>query len=466
MLFSSIYFLFYFLPIVLAIYYVVPEKYKNYVLLVASFVFYSWGEPVYVFLMIYSAVFNYTFALEIARGKAKNSKKQEKINLVFAIVINLLTLGFFKYYGFVLDSINLITGLSIKYTPLPLPIGISFYTFQAMSYVIDVYRGDAKVQKNLFKFALYLSLFPQLIAGPIVKYKDVAQQLDNREATIYMRGEGANRFILGLAKKVILANNLGALHTYIIGLPHGQASMLGYWIGILAYTFQIYFDFSGYSDMAIGLGKMFGFTFMENFNYPYISKSITEFWRRWHISLSTWFKEYLYIPLGGNRVSVKRHILNLLIVWSLTGLWHGAAWNFVAWGLYYGILLILEKYLLKDRIKDWKPWVQHLYAMLIVMIGWVFFSCPDFTSAMKFLGSMFFMGGIPIANKTFLFTFKENFILLAAAGFLSTPEPYRIFTKIGKKHTIFYVAVLAVIFLISVASLVFSSYNPFLYFRF
>lgn len=285
--------------------------------------------------MLFSALFNYFMAIDI--GKEKVHGQTGKKTLVFTVVVNLFVLCFFKYYGFLMDTVNGILGTQISYTALALPIGISFYTFQALSYIFDVYRGNVKVQVNPLKFALYLALFPQLIAGPIVKYKDIALQLDSRKVTLEKFGEGTQRFILGLGKKVILANNLGALHAGILAMEGSQVSVLTYWIGIAAYTLQIYFDFSGYSDMAIGLGKMFGFEFLENFNYPYISRTITEFWRRWHMSLSTWFREYVYIPLGGNRVSVPRHILNLMIVWSLTGLWHGASWNFVAWGVYYGL---------------------------------------------------------------------------------------------------------------------------------
>ncbi|WP_342718846.1 MBOAT family O-acyltransferase [Hornefia porci] len=333
MLFSSIVFIFCFLPILLAVYFLVPKKYlfaRNIVLLLFSLVFYSWGEPVYVFLMIYSAFFNYFMAHLIAQDRRKGGSG--KRDFLFALVMNLFILCFFKYFGFLMDTVNGIFHSHISYTALSLPIGISFYTFQALSYIIDVYRDKVKPQSSFLNFALYLALFPQLIAGPIVKYIDIESQLSYRETNPEKFGQGATRFMLGLGKKVLLANNLGALHQLVLNLPDSQASVLSFWIGALAYTLQIYFDFSGYSDMAIGLGRMFGFEFLENFNYPYISRSVTEFWRRWHMSLSGWFRDYLYIPLGGNRVTVPRHILNLLIVWSLTGLWHGASWNFVFWG--------------------------------------------------------------------------------------------------------------------------------------
>lgn len=461
MLFSSIFFLFTFLPVLLILYFAVPFKYKNYVLLAASLLFYAWGEPIYVFLMIFSIVFNWAMALDIE----KERRIGKKATLIFTIVVNLLILSFFKYYGFALDSVNALLGTNISYTALPLPIGISFYTFQAMSYIIDVYRGDTEAQKSPLKFGLYLSLFPQLIAGPIVKYKDIAAELDNREISPELIGEGSARFIIGLGKKVIVANNMGALHTLILS-DGSNASVLTYWLGAIAYTLQIYFDFSGYSDMAIGLGKVFGFNFMENFNYPYISKSVTEFWRRWHISLSTWFKEYLYIPLGGNRVNAKRHIINLLVVWTLTGLWHGASWNFVVWGLYYGVFLIAEKYFFAERMEKLPSALQHIITMLIVIIAWVFFFSDDLASAMHYIGNMFFIGKLPFANMQFLYLLKSNLILMVIACVLSHPKPYKMYTLLSKSSTAFSIASLLIIFMVSVSYLIFSTYNPFLYFRF
>lgn len=464
MLFSSIIFLFYFLPIVLLLYFIVPKKAKNIVLLIASIFFYSWGEPVYVFLMIFSAIFNYCMAIDIGREKKRGETGRK--TLIFTVIVNLFILSFFKYYGFLMDTVNGILGTSIPYTALSLPIGISFYTFQALSYIFDVYRGNVKIQLNPLKFTLYLALFPQLIAGPIVKYKDIAEQLDHREITLEKFGHGTWRFIIGLGKKVILANNLGALHTSILALSGDEISVLSYWIGIIAYTLQIYFDFSGYSDMAIGLGKMFGFEFLENFNYPYISRTITEFWRRWHMSLSTWFREYVYIPLGGNRVTKPRHILNLLIVWSLTGLWHGASWNFVAWGMYYGILLILEKYILGKHLEKLRPSLQHIYAMLIVMIGWVFFSCETLTAALDFLKVMFFAGGVPVVNMHTLYLIRTNWVFLLLGCICSTPEPIRQFEKLRSRFGIFSIALILGLLVLCTAYLIFSSYNPFLYFRF
>lgn len=327
MLFSSIVFLFTFLPVILILYYLVPRRLKNALLLLCSLVFYAWGEPVYIFLMIFSIIFNYISGLDIARN-LKN-RRAARGSLIFNLIVNLGILGFFKYEGFLLDSLNRVLPVDIPYRELALPIGISFYTFQILSYIIDVYRQNVKAQKNFMDFALYVTMFPQLIAGPIVRYSDIEKQLHSRQESFRKFGDGAMFFIRGLAKKVLLANTIGMVFTEVTSLDPGKMSVLSAWLGCAAYTFQIYFDFSGYSDMAIGLGKMFGFEFLKNFDYPYISRSITEFWRRWHISLSTWFKEYLYIPLGGNRVSTAKHIRNLLVVWFLTGLWHGAALSLI-----------------------------------------------------------------------------------------------------------------------------------------
>lgn len=466
MLFSSIFFIFTFLPVLMALYFMIPPenmRLRNGILLLASLIFYSWGEPVYVALMIFSIAFNWYMALVIERKI--NAKDRAKKELVFTIIINLFIMGFFKYFGFLMDSINFVFGIHIKYTALALPIGISFYTFQALSYVFDVYKGTVEGQKNILKFGLYLSLFPQLIAGPIVKYRDVAYQLDNRVCTQQKFGEGASRFIFGLSKKVILANNLGALYATVTGLSNDKVTVLTYWIGIIAYTFQIYFDFSGYSDMAIGLGKMFGFEFLENFNYPYVSRSVTEFWRRWHMSLSTWFREYVYIPLGGNRVSKKRHIVNLLIVWSLTGLWHGAAWNFVLWGTYFGIILVVEKYLIGDYIEKWSNPLQHIYTLVIVVISWVFFSRPGL-SAVRYLGVMFGIGASGFSDGTTLYLARTSIMMLLISAVCSTPKVIEEFNRISRERYLLGAVVLMVLFLLSVSYLVYSSYNPFLYFRF
>lgn len=467
MLFSSIIFLFYFLPIVLAVYFAIPKRYlraRNVVLLIASLFFYSWGEPVYLFLMIYSIFFNYFMAIQIYNEQHRGGSG--KRNLVFTLIVNLFILGFFKYFGFLMDTVNGVFGLHIKYTALSLPIGISFYTFQAMSYILDVYRKTVRPQPNPLKFGLYLSLFPQLIAGPIVKYRDVAEQLQYRETTKEKFGQGAIRFMFGLGKKVMLANYFGALNSSITGLADSKSAVVTAWIGAVAYTLQIYFDFSGYSDMAIGLGKMFGFDFLENFNYPYISRSVTDFWRRWHMSLSGWFREYVYIPLGGNRVTVPRHILNLMIVWGLTGLWHGAAWNFVFWGLYYGVLLVLEKYIWGKYI-DWAPvWLQHVYAMVIVIIGWVFFSSATLGKAFDIIGMMFGIGAPAFINMHTLYLLRTNILLLIGGCLMSSPKPMEKFRELESRFPVLGLICVFSILILSTACLIYSSYNPFLYFRF
>ena len=469
MLFSSILFLFYFLPIVIAVYFIVPAKFnkaRNIILLIASLFFYSWGEPVYVFLMIYSSVFNYVMAQQIEKEVSHGRKGNA--DLIFTVVVNLFILGFFKYYGFLMETINGILGTNIHYTKLALPIGISFYTFQALSYIFDVHKKTVPAQHRFLNFALYLSLFPQLIAGPIVKYRDISEQLERRSTSIDKFGQGTVRFIFGLGKKVLLANNFGALYEEITAYGSGsQATVLTFWIGALAYTLQIYFDFSGYSDMAIGLGKIFGFDFLENFNYPYISRSITDFWRRWHISLSSWFRDYVYIPLGGSFVDKKRrHIFNLMVVWALTGLWHGAAWNFVFWGMYYGIILIIEKYLLENILQKLPGPVLHIYTLLIVMVGWIFFSSPGLGAALHYLSVMFGFGAHGFADMTTLYHLRTSGILLLFGCIVSTPYPIEYFRKFITRHAIIAMLLVFGILLLSTANLVYNAYNPFLYFRF
>lgn len=468
MLFSSIVFLFTFLPAVMILYYLLPVRFRNVILLLASLVFYAWGEPVYLFLMLLSILFNYFSGLDIARNL--QDKRAAKRSLVFNLIINLAVLGFFKYEGFVLDTLNGILPVHISYHALPLPIGISFYTFQILSYIIDIYRGNVKVQTNLPNFALYVTMFPQLIAGPIVQYADVDEQLASREVSWTKFGEGSMYFIRGLAKKVLLANTSGMIFTEVSGLAKGNITVVTAWLGAFAYMFQIYFDFSGYSDMAIGLGKMFGFEFNMNFNYPYVSKSITEFWRRWHISLSSWFRDYVYIPLGGNRVSKIKHIRNLLIVWFLTGLWHGAAWNFVAWGLYYGVILIIEKYLLSlvlDRLPDV---VRHIYSIVLVVIGWVLFFSSSFGQAADYIRVMFGAGAHGFADRESMYLLTSNLILWLILIFGSTPLVHFRYEHMlrSKKWntTIINSVVYAALFIVCIAYLVTETYNPFLYFRF
>lgn len=467
MLFSSILFIFYFLPATLILYYAVPEKFigaRNVILLIASLVFYSWGEPVYVFLMMYSIIFNYFMAHQIRREQLGGGSGRR--NLIFSIAVNLLILGFFKYYGFLMDTVNALFHTDIKYTALALPIGISFYTFQAMSYIIDVYWKRVEPQKNILYFGMYLALFPQLIAGPIVRYRDVEEQVKSRKCTLVKFGQGAERFIIGLTKKILLANNLGTLFSAVTSLGDERISVLSYWIGIAAYTLQIYFDFSGYSDMAIGLGKMLGFEFNENFNYPYVARSVTEFWRRWHMSLSSWFREYVYIPLGGNRVSPPRHILNLMIVWALTGLWHGASWNFVVWGIYYGVILICEKYLYGGALRRAPRIARHLYTMLVVAVGWALFSMANLTEALRYIGIMFGAGKYPLMNMQTMYLLRTNLILLALSVFACSRLPMNTFDMISRNRKLIALATLLLAFAVSVSYLVFGSYNPFLYFRF
>ncbi|MZK44900.1 MBOAT family O-acyltransferase [Dorea sp. BIOML-A1] len=468
MLFSSIFFLFSFLPAVMILYYLLPVRFRNVILLLASLVFYAWGEPVYLFLMLLSILFNYFSGLDIARNL--QDKRAAKRSLVFNLIINLAVLGFFKYEGFVLDTLNGILPVHISYHALPLPIGISFYTFQILSYIIDVYRGNVKVQTNLPNFALYVTMFPQLIAGPIVQYADVDEQLASREVSRTKFGEGSMYFIRGLAKKVLLANTSGMIFTEVSGLAKGNIAVMTAWLGAFAYMFQIYFDFSGYSDMAIGLGKMFGFEFNMNFNYPYVSKSITEFWRRWHISLSSWFRDYVYIPLGGNRVSKIKHIRNLLIVWFLTGLWHGAAWNFVAWGLYYGVILIIEKYLLSPVLDRLPDVVRHIYSIVLVVIGWVLFFSSSFGQAADYIRVMFGAGAHGFADRESMYLLTSNLILWLILIFGSTPLVhfrYEHMLRTKKWNTtIINSVVYAALFIVCIAYLVTETYNPFLYFRF
>lgn len=468
MLFSSIVFLFTFLPAVMILYYLLPVRFRNVILLLASLVFYAWGEPVYLFLMLLSILFNYFSGLDIARNL--QDKRAAKRSLVFNLIINLAVLGFFKYEGFVLDTLNGILPVHISYHALPLPIGISFYTFQILSYIIDVYRGNVKVQTNLPNFALYVTMFPQLIAGPIVQYADVDEQLASREVSRTKFGEGSMYFIRGLAKKVLLANTSGMIFTEVSGLAKGNIAVMTAWLGAFAYMFQIYFDFSGYSDMAIGLGKMFGFEFNMNFNYPYVSKSITEFWRRWHISLSSWFRDYVYIPLGGNRVSKIKHIRNLLIVWFLTGLWHGAAWNFVAWGLYYGVILIIEKYLLSPVLDRLPDVVRHIYSIVLVVIGWVLFFSSSFGQAADYIRVMFGAGAHGFADRESMYLLTSNLILWLILIFGSTPLVHFRYEHMlrSKKWntTIINSVVYAALFIVCIAYLVTKTYNPFLYFRF
>ena len=470
MLFSSITFLFLFLPVTVLIYYLVPQKTKNLVLLIASLFFYAWGEPVYVVLMILSILLNFFCGKDI--GEKRADPVRAKRSLIFAVVMNVLILGFFKYYGLLMETLNVLFPYEIPYRELALPIGISFYTFQELSYLIDIYRGNARPQERLLPFALYISMFPQLIAGPIVRYVDIEAQLQNRIMSMRKFGQGVMYFIVGFAKKVVLADSIGALYEQITELPIGSFSVLTAWVGCLAFAFQIYFDFSGYSDMAIGLGKMFGFEFRKNFQYPYIAKNIGEFWRRWHISLGTWFREYVYIPLGGNKCPASRHLLNLLIVWALPGLWHGAQWNFLVWGLYYGVNLILERYVWGRALGRLPGFVQHIYMFVLVLIGWVFFFSPSLGAAMDYLGVMFGVGASAWIDRQgfyFLLTHWLLFLLCVIGSSLRGMNILRLLTGSYESRRIRQIAACVVyigMFLVSLAFLVTESFHPFLYFRF
>ena len=485
MLFSSVTFLVYFLPIAILVYYMVPSRFKNAVILVESLFFYSWGEPVYILLMITSIIFNYISGLAIS--KLQSSKKFTKNVLFFNVFVILALLGFFKYADFTIDNINAIFGTQFNTLELPLPIGISFYTFQAMSYIIDLDRGKVRVQKNLVNFAVYISMFPQLIAGPIVRFKTVEEQLNTRVHSFEMFGNGVVRFTFGLAKKVIIANNMGQIWTAINGKELSDLSIMNVWLLAFSFALQIYFDFSGYSDMAIGLGKMFGFTFDENFNYPYMSKSITEFWRRWHISLGTWFKEYLYIPLGGNKKGEMRQIFNILVVWSLTGLWHGASWNFAIWGMYFGIFLVLEKmFILKGmaKLSSYLPLVSkvlsRLYTLVAVVISWLIFSITDTNRLIAMLKILLCVYGfnsestIKLLDKSDIYLLSSNALILIVAIVAATGLPTAFYVKFvknreengAKQMKVYEIIAVLVLFFISFAFVVSSTYNPFLYFRF
>ena len=461
MLFSSIPFLYYFLPAVLILYFAVPRVLKNAVLLVSSLVFYGWGEPKLLFLMIFTiAVF---YGCGLAMGKAQ-TQKQKKFWMVVSIVISVALLGLFKYADFFIDSFNAVTGLSVPLLRLALPVGISFYTFQCLSYTIDVYRGVAAVQKNPISFGAYVALFPQLIAGPIVRYIDVARELDSRTHSWDDIALGLRRFIVGLAKKVIIADNFALLMKMF--RESSEPSVLFYWMYAIAFTLNIYFDFSGYSDMAIGLGRVFGFRFIENFNYPYLSKSVAEFWRRWHMSLGSWFRDYIYIPLGGNRVSTGRWIFNTLVVWMLTGAWHGAAWNFILWGLLYAVCLMAEK---------WIPALQKLptilrrgYTLLVVVLGFVLFNATDLSQAGSDLAGMFGFAGLPLVSAETLYYLRSYGILFLMGFVGATPLIRDTAKKLGSKKVGAILEPIVLVFLLLVCTgyLVDGSFSPFLYFRF
>ncbi len=463
MVFSSLVFLFAYLPLTMVIYFITPRKWRNLFLFFINLLFYGWGEPMLVLLMVFNIIFNYVGGFLVDKYRANPKKK--KLFLILTCVLDIGILGVFKYTGLVVDTLNLLPFCNISAVNISLPIGISFYTFQTMSYVIDVYRDDAPVSKSLINFGTYVALFPQLIAGPIVRYRDVAEQMTHRRETLAMFTKGVKLFCVGLAKKVLIADQMAKLTDAVINTEGN--GVLGTWIGVLGFTFQLYFDFSGYSDMACGLGNMMGFEFLKNFNYPYISKSITDFWRRWHISLSTWFKEYVYIPLGGNRKGVPRQIINLLIVWGLTGLWHGAAYNFILWGVYYGILLILEKFVLKRFLDKLPAVLQHIYTIFIVLIGWGLFYFTDINQLLAFLQHLF-DGSRGICDEQTLHTIISFLPMLAVAAVASTPLATKLYLKVANTRYIWIAETLfcALVLLLATAALVRQEYSPFLYFRF
>ena len=466
MLFSSIPFLYYFLPAVLILYFIAPKKLKNSVILLSSLFFYAWGEPKYVILMIVSITVGYILGLLIEKFREKTLSK---VFLAISVIFSIGALGYFKYSDFFIANFNAVTGLSVPLLRIALPIGISFYTFQLLSYTIDVYRGDTPAQKNPITLAAYISLFPQLIAGPIVRYSDVALQLENRTHTFAKISDGIRRFILGLSKKILIANALGELCD--IFRASEDKSVLFFWLYAVSFTLHIYFDFSGYSDMAIGLGKIMGFDFMENFNYPYISKSVTEFWRRWHMSLGTWFRDYVYIPLGGNRVSKPRQFFNILVVWLLTGFWHGAEWNFPVWGLYFAVLLLIEKSFLLKKLNKSKV-ISHVYVMFLVIISFVIFNAADMSVAFSDLAGMFGLAGVPVSSAEFVYYLRSYLLVIVIAIVDATPLPKRIVEKIREKETgnkvinLIEPAVCIILLVLITAYLVDGSFNPFLYFRF
>lgn len=473
MVFSSLEFLLFYLPVTLLLYFLVPPKYlkvRNLVLLITSLVFYGWGEPIYVFLMIFTIVVDYICGYYVHKY-LDTDKKKSKTVLIISIVINLGILGFFKYYDFFVTNLRLIPGLQgLPLLNLSLPIGISFYTFQALSYVLDIYRRDANVQTNIASFGAYVTLFPQLIAGPIVRYQDVDNMLREREENATLFASGVRTFLAGMAKKVFFANIVGQMWETFKVVPADRRTVVGCWIGLICYMFQIYFDFSAYSDMAIGLGKMIGFRFLENFNYPYIAKNITDFWRRWHMSLSTWFREYVYFPLGGSRVDKQWKVYrNLFIVWFLTGFWHGASWNYILWGLYYFVLLVIEKAFIGDLLKKLPVVFQHLYTLFFVLFGWLLFVFEDLSAGMVWLGNMFGVGTYKFIDMGNVYDLLRNAVFFIVIIIACTPGPKKLFYKLYEKHSIVHIGAFAggaVIMVLCIAYLVDSSFNPFLYFRF
>ena len=467
MVFSTPIFMFYFLVLVMLVYYLVPLKLRNVVLMVSSLFFYCWGEREYTVIMLLSTAIDYTHGILVERCKEKGNIRGAKLAVASSMAFNLGLLFFFKYWDFLAGSLQ---SMGLNFMPvlgIHLPIGISFYTFQTMSYTVDVYRGDARAQRSILNFGTFVTLFPQLIAGPIIKYKDLGDQIDRRTCSTEKFASGVQIFTVGMAKKLLVANNVGMLWDSYKAMELTQLSWAGAWLGVLAFTFQIYFDFSGYSDMATGLGRMLGFKFLPNFNYPYISRSITEFWRRWHISLSTWFREYLYIPLGGNRCSKARWMFNLFVVWAATGIWHGASWNYLLWGLYFFALLMVEKFLLLDVLKKLPGVLTHLYTLFFVVVSWAIFAIEDFGHLISYLKVMFGLGGVALADGAFGYYLTSYLPILCVAGLASTPLGVTLYKKLPQRaaQAVCLVLVAAGLMLCT-AYLVDGTYNPFLYFRF
>ena len=463
MVFSSLTFLQCFLPVCLLAYFLIPQKWRNGVLFLFSLLFYAWGEPAYVVLMLFSTALDYTCGQTAER---RRGQRGAKIALLVSVCVNLGLLGVFKYSDFLIGTVNSIFGTAIPQPNLPLPIGISFYTFQTMSYTIDVYRGEAKAQKNIIDFGAYVTLFPQLIAGPIVRYQTVADELEHRGCTADLFASGVKRFVCGIAKKVLLANNIGLL--WEAASVQTAPTVLTAWLGVIAYGFQLYFDFSGYSDMAIGLGRMLGFRFLENFNYPFLADSITDFWRRWHISMGTWFRDYVYIPLGGNRGGLAKQLRNIAIVWLLTGFWHGASWNFVLWGVYSGVLLVLEKLFLLRWLQKMPAVFRHIYALVLVTISWTLFAFTDIAKGIAWLKAMF---SGTLYDSGSLYLFLTYGIMLAICALAATPLGKRCYEKLNshlgqRALTVVDCGGLLCVLVMAAAYLVSGSYNPFLYFRF
>ena len=458
--------MFLYLPIVLLVYHITPLKWRNLWLLVVNLIFYGWGEPRYIVLMLFTILLDYFMGLVVARCKERDNDKGARIAVAVALVLNLAILFFFKYWDLVAKTFQYF-GIGMPVLNLTLPIGISFYTFQTMTYPVDVYRGDAQVQKNIVNFGTFVTLFPQLIAGPIIKYKELADQMTYRTHSPEQFASGVQVFTVGLAKKVLLANNIGKLWDVYLALPVDQLTVSGAWLGVLAFSLQLYFDFSGYSDMAVGLGRMLGFEFPRNFNYPYISKSVTEFWRRWHISLGSWFREYLYIPMGGNRVSKPRLFFNLFVVWAATGIWHGASWNFLVWGLYFAVLVILEKAFLGKLLEKLPAAIQHIYTLFLVLVSWAIFAVEDFGHLGAYLAAMFggANGGLYNENVGYYFTSFLPMLIIGCVA--ATPLAAKLWAKLPVKvvKVILPVVLLAGL-IFSTAYLVDATYNPFLYFRF